>query len=94
MIPLFMQDMPTETYEEAKARHSLFRSLLTYDLIFIYAVMLALVLYVVSTPWVPKGKRVLWVAVLFLGNALAYPFFWYHYIWNVYGTRKNKPSAS
>ena len=35
----------------------------------------------------PKDKKALWIALLFFGNVLVIPFFWYHYIWNC-GDRK------
>ena len=42
------------------------------------------VFYVVATftlQAVPRNKRTLWVLALFIGSILAFPFFWYLYVW-------------
>lgn len=38
------------------------------------------VVYVWKTQTVPRNKRALWTLLLILGNMLAMPFFWYHYL--------------
>ena len=39
------------------------------------------IVYLFKTEHVPADKRALWAVVLFLGNMLAMPFFWYFYVW-------------
>lgn len=40
----------------------------------------------------PKGKKTLWVALLFFGNSFVIPFFWYHYIWKYEYEKKSNIS--
>ena len=51
-----------------------------------WLVTIAFITYALASSAVPKDKRGLWAAVLFLGNVLTLPFFWFWYIW--------RPSAS
>ncbi len=37
--------------------------------------------YLFKTDYVPQDKKALWAVVIFLGNMLAMPIFWYIYIW-------------
>ncbi len=37
--------------------------------------------YIVKTNIVPKNKKTLWVVIIFLGNMIAMPVFWYLYLW-------------
>jgi uncharacterized membrane protein YqjE len=30
---------------------------------------------------IAKNQRILWVALLFFGNIIVYPIYWYLYIW-------------
>ncbi len=39
------------------------------------------IVYVFKSDRVPKEKKALWAAVLFLGNMFAMPVFWYLHIW-------------
>jgi len=38
-------------------------------------------IYLLRTDRVPPDKKRLWGVVLFLGNFLAMPVFWYYYMW-------------
>ncbi len=38
--------------------------------------------YLFKTDKVPKDKKALWAALIFLGNMFAMPVFWFLYIWN------------
>ena len=49
--------------------------LLMFGLIAFYIV------YLFKTDRVPQDKKALWAAVLFLGNMLAMPVFYYLYVW-------------
>ncbi len=47
-------------------------------------VLVLLVIYirhVFTTDRVPQDKKALWAVVLFLGNMIAMPIYWYLYIW-------------
>ena len=48
-------------------------------------VMLALlvfyIVHVFKSDRVPQDQKALWAVVLFLGNAIAMPVYWYLYIW-------------
>ena len=37
--------------------------------------------YLFKTAVVPKDKKTLWAVVLFLGNMISMPIFWYLYVW-------------
>jgi hypothetical protein len=37
--------------------------------------------YIFKSPRVDKDKKALWAVVIFLGNMIAMPIFWYLYIW-------------
>jgi hypothetical protein len=51
------------------------------QIILTLAVTAGLIIYMYRVPYVPTEKRGLWVAVLLLAAFLAFPFFWFHYIW-------------
>lgn len=38
-------------------------------------------LHLFKTDAIPQDKKALWAVVLFMGNALAMPVYWYLYIW-------------
>lgn len=37
--------------------------------------------YLFSTDFVKQDQKVLWAVILFLGHMMAFPFFWYLYVW-------------
>lgn len=39
------------------------------------------ILHLFRTDAIPQDKKALWAVVLFMGNALAMPVYWYLYIW-------------
>ncbi len=39
------------------------------------------IVYVFKTDTVPSDKKALWAVVLFLGNMVSIPIFWYLYVW-------------
>jgi hypothetical protein len=39
------------------------------------------IVYLFKSTHVPVEKRALWAVVLFLGNMIAMPIFWYLYVW-------------
>ena len=47
----------------------------------IFVLLAIYVLYLFKTDRVRQDKKALWAVVLFLGNMMAMPVFWYLYIW-------------
>jgi hypothetical protein len=50
-------------------------------MLLIWVLIATYIVYLFKTTHVPADKRALWAVVLFLGNMLAMPFFWYLYVW-------------
>ncbi len=46
-----------------------------------WALVASYVVYLFRSSYVPQEKRALWAVVLFLGNMIAMPIFWYLYVW-------------
>lgn len=53
----------------------------TYVIYFGWILVISYIVYMYKTPYVPKTKRGLWLAVLLFANVFALPFFWFHYVW-------------
>ena len=51
------------------------------------------VVYLVKTERVPQDKKALWAAVIFLGNMLAMPVFFYLYVWPDHWPQASGPQA-
>jgi hypothetical protein len=47
------------------------------------------VVYVFKSRHVPRDKRALWAAVLFFGNMVSMPIFWFLYVWRPLAPSKN-----
>src|SRR5687768_5537935 len=47
----------------------------------IVALMAVYIVHLFRTDRVPSDKKALWAVVLFLGNLLAMPVYWYLYMW-------------
>ena len=47
----------------------------------IFALLVIYIIHVFKTDRVPQDKKALWAVVLFLGNMIAMPIYWYLYIW-------------
>ncbi len=45
------------------------------------ALLVIYILHVFRTERMPQDKKVLWAVILFLGNMIAMPIYWYLYIW-------------
>ena len=50
-------------------------------ILWIFALQFVLIIYVVKTDTIAEDKKALWVVVLLLGHFIAFPVFWYFYIW-------------
>jgi hypothetical protein len=48
---------------------------------FMFALTAVYLVYLFRTDRVRQDKKALWAVVLFLGNAFAFPVFWYLYVW-------------
>lgn len=57
-------------------------------MLLIFALMIFYIVYLFRTPRVPQDKKALWAVVLFMGNMIAMPVFWFLYVW-----RDSKPGA-
>jgi hypothetical protein len=85
---LLSRFMPTfEAMSSSTAPEQFFRN---FDLIFrlhllvmvlIVALMAFYIIHLFRTDRVPNDKKTLWAVVLFLGNLLAMPVYWYLYMW-------------
>jgi hypothetical protein len=53
----------------------------TYVIYLGWILVISYIAYMYKTPYVPKTKRGLWLAVLLFANVFALPFFWFHYVW-------------
>ena len=63
---------------------TLFLIILPLHLLTMLAMFALLVIYIVhvfKTDRVPQDQKALWAVVLFLGNVIAMPVYWYLYIW-------------
>lgn len=47
----------------------------------IFALLAIYLYYLFKTDVVPQDKKALWAVVLFLGNMISMPIFWYLYVW-------------
>lgn len=66
-----------------------FASMFIGHFIMMLWIMALLVFYIVhlfKNESIPNDKKALWAIVIFLGNVLAMPVYWYIYVWNTPGT--------
>jgi hypothetical protein len=54
-------------------------------MIWSWALIAVYVVYLFKTDVVPKDQKVLWAVVLFLGNMIVMPIFWFLYVWKYAG---------
>lgn len=52
----------------------------TYSVVLICVLIIVYIIYAVFAKSVPKEKRKLWGWLIFFGNLLVIPFFWYFYV--------------
>ncbi len=55
----------------------------------IIALLAFYIFYLFRTDVVPQDKKALWAVVLFLGNMISMPIFWYQYFWKELKEREN-----
>jgi uncharacterized membrane protein (DUF485 family) len=80
-IPILWKDEPSANYEAARAHAEAFSYLVMGLMAVSYVVTGFFIVLAFRSKAVPSAKRGLWAALLFFGNALVIPFFWYWYIW-------------
>ena len=61
-------------------------------MLLIFALIAFYIVYLFKTDRVEQDKKALWAAVLFLGNMVAMPVFFYLYIWPDQWPRTMKPT--
>lgn len=66
---------------ENKLAAYLHTNLFSYAVLLTYVLIIGFIVYTYMSNVVPKNKRHLWASVLFLGNMVALPFFWFYYVW-------------
>ena len=84
-IPLLWTEPPSDSYEAARANAEAFDYLVMGLMAFDYAIVGLFIVLAFRARAVPATKRGLWAALIFFGNALVIPFFWYWYIWRASG---------
>jgi hypothetical protein len=47
----------------------------------VFALLVICIVHVFKTDRVPQDQKALWAVVLFMGNVIAMPIYWYLYIW-------------
>lgn len=69
------------TQEEMQVKFDLLFRLHLGTMALMVGLLVIYIAYLFKTENVPKDKKVLWAVVLFLGNILAMPVFWFLYVW-------------
>ncbi len=46
-----------------------------------YYCLALIAFYIIRTDLMPKGNKRLWIVIILLFNVVAFPIFWYKYIW-------------
>jgi hypothetical protein len=85
-----ISSMPLHGRPDAGAFEDMFRFIIPLHLLTMLDVLGLTIFYMVNVfrnDRVVKDKKALWAAVLFLGNVIAFPVYWYYYIW----PEKNAP---
>jgi hypothetical protein len=80
-IPLLWNDAPANDYETARANAETFGYFVMGLIAFLYVIVGFFIVLAFRSKAVPTAKRGLWAALIFFGNALVIPLFWYWYIW-------------
>ena len=52
-----------------------------FTMLLMFALTGVYVFHAYKTDQIPADKRVLWVVILFFGNMVAFPIYWYLYMW-------------
>lgn len=52
-------------------------------MIWIFVLLAVYIRHIFKTDTVPQDKKALWAVVIFCGNMIAMPVYWYLYIWKI-----------
>ncbi len=80
-----LSSMPLNGPPDVRAFEDTFSAIILLHLLTMLLVFGLTIFYMVNVfrnDRVIKEKKTLWAVVLFLGNVLVMPFYWYHYIWS------------
>ena len=80
-VPILWSGAPPENYEATRVQADAFHNFVLGLIVAVYLITGFFMLLAFRSKAVPTGKRGLWAALLFFGNALVFPVFWYWYIW-------------
>src|ERR1700741_863120 len=74
-----MSPLPSPQSISTEEFHRFFRIHLMVTFI-IFAILAGFIIYLFRTDRVPQSKKALWAVVLFMGNMVSMPVFWYLYV--------------
>ena len=69
------------TAEQSRAQFEVLFRLHLGTMGLMFVLLLVYIVYLFKTEHVPKDKKALWAVVLFMGNIIAMPVFWFLYVW-------------
>jgi hypothetical protein len=69
------------TVEESRAQFEILWRLHMGTMALMLGLLVIYIVYLFKTDHVPKDKKALWAVVLFMGNIIAMPVFWFLYVW-------------
>lgn len=79
---LMMRDVFGESYSrEPPIFFMILVPLHFFTMLDIFALLVIYLVHLFKSDRVPQDKKALWAVVLFLGNMIAMPVYWYWYVW-------------
>ena len=82
LLQIFMMSLATQAPpEEIPLFFKIIFPLHFLTMIWIVSLIAFYIWHIFRTDLVPQDKKALWAVVIFLGNVLAMPVYWYLYIW-------------
>ena len=73
------------TNKQVSAEPTLFKYIFPLHcltMLLMFALLGVYVFHAYKSDRIPNDKRVLWVVILFFGNMIAFPVYWYLYMWS------------
>jgi hypothetical protein len=77
----FFRDFASKGAPEGPEGFLIIFGLHFFTMIFMIALTIFYIVYLFKTDKVRQDKKALWAVVIFLGNMIAMPVFWYLYVW-------------
>lgn len=62
-------------------------------MLLMFALIAVYIVHLFRTDRIPADKKALWAVVLFLGNMMAFPIYWYLYLWRQPQEASGQPPA-